>query len=89
MDINIVKEYVKTAYGHNENWCKRVDNMPNNQILAIYYSLLNRTKNSSKSKKLEENHQITLEEYREIKKEEKPKEEYHQITINEYLKHLE
>ena len=51
-----------------------------------YDSLLNRAKKASELKKPEENHQITLDEYKEAKKEEKPKEMvFHQITMYEYL----
>ena len=89
MEISYMRQYIKDAYGRNENWCKKVNKMPDNQVIAIYYSLLNRAKKASEPKKPEVNHQITLDEYKEAKKEEKPKEMvFHQITMYEYLNGL-
>ena len=90
MEVAYMRQYIKDAYGRNENWCKKVNKMQDNQVIAIYYSLLNRAKKASepKEEKPEENHQITLDEYKEIK-EEKPKEMvFHQITMYEYLNGL-
>ena len=44
-------------------WRDRVDSMPDNQVIAVYYSFLERKKFQPKKKKKEEYHQITLDEY--------------------------
>lgn len=76
MDIINMRQYVKDAYGsgRSKRWCEKVDKMHDNQVIAIYYNLLNRNKKKVEPKKPE------------ITKEEKPKEtNFHQITIDEYL----
>ena len=47
-----------------KTWQNRVKRMPDNQVIAVYYSFLERGKfDIPKKKKQEEFHQITLEEY--------------------------
>lgn len=89
MEVSYMRQYIKDAYGRNENWCNKVNRMGDKQVIAIYYSLLNRAakkKESPKEEKPEPFHQVTLQEYKE---EVKPKEmKFHQITIEEYLRSL-
>ena len=90
MDVSYMRQYIKDAYGRSESWCKKVNKMGNNQVIAIYYSLLNRAKKkeSPKEEKPEPFHQVTLQEYKK-EVEEKPKEMvFHQITMDEYLRGL-
>lgn len=91
MDVSYMRQYIKDAYGRSENWCKKVNKMGNNQVIAIYYSLLNRAskkKEPPKEEKPEPFHQVTLQEYKK-EVEEKPKEmKFHQITMDEYLRGL-
>ena len=89
MDVQYMRQYIKDAYGRAEEWCKKVNKMHDKQVIAVYYSILNREKKKSEPKKPETNHQITLEEYKVTEEEEKPKEMiFHQITMDEYLRSL-
>ena len=90
MDVSYMRQYIKDAYGRSETWCKKVNRMGDKQVIAIYYSLLNRAakKETPKEEKPESFHQVTLQEYKE-EVEEKPKEMvFHQITMDEYLRGL-
>lgn len=41
MNINNMREYIKNAYP-GPNWRKRCDNMPANQVIAVYKSIRSR-----------------------------------------------
>ncbi len=92
MDVSYMRQYIKDAYGRAEGWCKKVNRMGDKQVIAIYYSLLNRAakkKETPKEEKPESFHQVTLQEYKKEVEEEEPKEMvFHQITMDEYLRGL-
>jgi hypothetical protein len=85
-----MRNYIKSAYNYSSKWCNKVDRMPDNQVVAVYYSIVNQQSKKKKQAEIDRKfHQVTVEEYSKTIKEEKPKEpEFHQVTMFEYLKDI-
>lgn len=62
MTVGYMRKKIKEAYT-SKFWLNKVDEMPDDQIIAVYYSFLERRKFDKPKKKKEEFHQITLEEW--------------------------
>lgn len=62
LTIADMRETISKVYS-TKTWPYRVSLMPDSQVIAIYYSFLERGKLEGMNKKTEEFHQITLEEY--------------------------
>ena len=60
MLVSEMRKKIKTVYG-NSTWDRKVDNMADNQVIAIYYSMLEK-EIFKKNKKKHKNtyHQIDL-----------------------------
>lgn len=54
ISISDKRDYIKEVYKNSPGFCHRVDKMSDNQIIAIYFSLLNREgkKNDKKQVKM-------------------------------------
>ena len=62
MNINEMRRYVSDSYP-GLSWKSKVARMPQNQVIAIYKSLLNREKKEPVSVKAEEPHQMDIWEW--------------------------
>ena len=40
MTYENMRGHIKARYGHNPDWCKKVDRMADEQVCAIYYRLV-------------------------------------------------
>lgn len=40
MDIQYMKEWIKTAYPYGTNWAKKVEHMSDNQVIATYHRMV-------------------------------------------------
>lgn len=40
MTYENMRGHIKARYGHNPDWCKKVDKMADEQVCAIYYRLV-------------------------------------------------
>lgn len=97
MDVRYMREFLMGRYPNSD----KIRNMKDNQIIAVYYRVINSDQKPKQEKKIklqppEKYHQITLEEVIPTKpvevKNESPKVkamEFHQITMEEYLKSLQ
>ena len=69
MDIRYMRGFVAEQYP-GIKWKEKVRHMSEEQIVAIYYSMVNRKNKQTKSKKEESYHQMTISEYESLRKEE-------------------
>ena len=60
MLVGEMRKKIKAVYG-NSTWDRKVDNMPDNQVIAIFYSMKENGKlNKSKKKHSESYDQLTI-----------------------------
>lgn len=59
MLVSEMRRKVKDVYG-NSTWDRKVDNMPDNQVIAIFYSMKESGKLKNKKRKKSSYHQIDL-----------------------------
>lgn len=63
MLVSEMRRKIKSVYG-NSTWDRRVDNMADNQVIAIFYSMKEKgTFKNKEIKKRESYHQINIEEF--------------------------
>lgn len=61
MLVSEMRKKVKSVYG-NSTWDRKVDAMPDNQVIAIFYSMREKGIFRNREKKRNTYHQINLEE---------------------------
>lgn len=60
MLVSEMRKKIKTVYG-NPTWDRKVDNMPDNQVIAIFYNMKEKGKlNKTSKKRSKEYEQLTL-----------------------------